>query len=116
MSGRISAIDGVARDSRIVYVGAANGGVWKTINGGTTFRPVFDRHTQSIGAIAVDQARPDTVSVGTGEPWVRNSTSIGTGIYRTTDGGDNWRFSTSAASSCSARATAASPGKKSRPI
>ncbi len=91
-SGRIAAIDGVARDARTLYVGAANGGVWKTTNGGTTFKPVFDRHTQSIGAIAVDQSRPDTVWVGTGEPWTRNSTSVGTGVYKTPDAGDNWQF------------------------
>lgn len=92
-SGRISAMDGVAKDPRILYVGAADGGVWKTTNGGTTFKPVFDKQSaQSIGAIAVDQAHPDTVWVGTGEVWVRNSVSVGTGIFKTTDGGDNWRF------------------------
>ncbi len=92
MSGRVAAIDGVAKDPRIVYVGAAAGGVWKTTNGGTTFKPVFDKYTQSIGAIAVDQAKPETVWVGTGEPWVRNSVSVGTGVYKTTDSGDNWQF------------------------
>ena len=92
MSGRIAAIDGVQGDSRIVYVGAAGGGVWKTVNGGATFKPVFDRHAQSIGAIAVDASKPDTVWVGTGEGWVRNSTSVGSGIYRTTDGGENWQL------------------------
>src|SRR5713226_8408615 len=60
-SGRIAAIDGVANDPHIVYVGAAGGGVWKTINAGISFKPVFDKYTQSIGAIAVDQAHPDTV-------------------------------------------------------
>jgi photosystem II stability/assembly factor-like uncharacterized protein len=91
-SGRIAAIDGVAADPRILYVGAAGGGVWKSVNAGTSFKPVFDKYTQSIGAIAVDQAHPDTVWVGTGEPWVRNSTSVGTGIYKTTDAGENWKF------------------------
>ena len=90
-SGRIAAIDGVARDPRIFYVGAAGGGVWKTINGGTSFKPVFDKYTQSIGAIAIDQAHPDTVWVGTGEPWTRNSVSVGTGLYKTTDAGDSWK-------------------------
>ena len=91
-SGRIAAIEGVTSDPRILYVGAAGGGVWKSINAGISFKPIFDKYTQSIGAIAVDQAHPDTVWVGTGEPWVRNSTSVGTGIYKTTDGGDNWKF------------------------
>ncbi|MEN3333197.1 MAG: hypothetical protein V7641_2562 [Blastocatellia bacterium] len=90
-SGRIAAIDGVANNPRILYVGAAGGGVWKSINGGTSFKPVFDKYTQSIGAITIDQAHPETVWVGTGETWTRNSTSVGTGLYKTTDGGDSWK-------------------------
>jgi photosystem II stability/assembly factor-like uncharacterized protein len=92
MSGRIAAIDGNPRDGRIVYVGAASGGLWKSTNGGTTFKPVFDKYNQSIGAIAVDPSNPETVWIGTGEPWVRNSVSVGSGIYKTTDGGENWQF------------------------
>src|SRR5215475_67918 len=80
-SGRIAAIDGVNSDPRILYVGSAGGGVWKSINAGTTFKPVFDKYTQSIGAITIDQSRPDTVWVGTGESWTRNSVSVGTGVY-----------------------------------
>lgn len=91
MSGRISAIDAVNNDYRIVYVGSASGGIWKSTNGGTTFEPVFDDHIQSIGAVAIDQNHPDTVWVGTGEPWTRNSVSIGGGIYKTTNGGDTWK-------------------------
>jgi photosystem II stability/assembly factor-like uncharacterized protein len=91
MSGRVADIDGVAKNPKILYVGSAGGGLWKTTNGGVTFEPVFDKHTQSIGKVTVDQAHPDTVWVGTGEPWVRNSVSVGTGIYKTTDGGKNWR-------------------------
>ena len=90
MSGRVAAIAGVNRDDRIIYVGAASGGVWKTTNAGTTFKPVFDKHSQSVGAIAIDQAHPDTVWVGTGEGWVRNSVSVGDGIYKSTDGGQTW--------------------------
>jgi photosystem II stability/assembly factor-like uncharacterized protein len=90
MSGRISALAVVDADPRVIYVGAASGGVWKSTNAGVTFKPVFDKHTQSIGGLAIDQARPDTVWVGTGEPWVRNSVSVGTGIYKTTDAGETW--------------------------
>jgi photosystem II stability/assembly factor-like uncharacterized protein len=90
MSGRISAIEAVAGDPVTVWVGAASGGVWRSDNAGTTFEPVFDDHTQSIGAIRVDPSNPDTVWVGTGETWVRNSVSVGDGVYRTTDGGDTW--------------------------
>src|SRR5262245_13037749 len=91
-SGRIAAIDGVNSDPRILYVGSAGGGVWKSINAGTTFKPIFDKYTQSIGAVTVDQVHPDTVWVGTGESWTRNSVSVGTGVYKTTDGGDTWKF------------------------
>ena len=91
MSGRISALDAVDRNPGILYAGAASGGVWKSRNWGTTFKPVFDKYNQSIGAITIDQNHPDTVWVGTGEVWVRNSTSAGDGIYKTTDGGDNWK-------------------------
>ena len=90
MSGRIAALDVVASDPRIMYVGSAGGGVWKSANGGVTFAPVFDDHPMSIGAVAVDQSRPDTVWVGTGEAWTRNSVSVGKGIYKTTDAGKTW--------------------------
>ncbi|MBD3233528.1 MAG: glycosyl hydrolase [candidate division Zixibacteria bacterium] len=92
MGGRIAALDAVNDDPAIIYVGAASGGIWKSINAGTTFDPIFDEYTQSIGAIAIDQNHPDTVWVGTGEPWVRNSVSVGTGIYKTIDGGETWQL------------------------
>jgi len=93
MSGRISAITGRReKDGKVtLFVGAASGGVWKSSDGGTSFEPVFDKEpVQSIGAIALDPSHPDTVWVGTGESWTRNSVSIGDGIYKSTDGGDNW--------------------------
>jgi len=92
MSGRVAAIAAVKVDGRLtVYVGAASGGMWKSTNGGTTFKPIFDKEkAQSIGAIAIDPQSPKTIWVGTGEAWTRNSTSIGDGIYKSTDGGDSW--------------------------
>ena len=92
MSGRIAAIDAVEEDGRItVFVAAASGGVWKSVNGGTTYRPVFDREgVQSIGAVAIDPTNSKTVWVGTGEAWTRNSLSVGDGVYKSTDGGENW--------------------------
>jgi photosystem II stability/assembly factor-like uncharacterized protein len=92
MSGRISAVEGVHEKGRLtLYVGSASGGVWKSVNGGTTYKPVFDKSAvQSIGAIAIDPKNPKTVWVGTGESWTRNSVSIGDGVYKSTDGGDNW--------------------------
>src|SRR5262249_61131403 len=68
----------------------ASGGGWKSTDGGTAFKPVFDDYTQSIGAIAVDPSKRDTVWVGTGESWMRNSVSVGTGVYKTTPGGGGW--------------------------
>ena len=90
MSGRIAALDALIDNPNIFYVGAAAGGVWKTLNGGATFKPVFDDHIQSIGAITIDQSNPRNIWVGTGECWVRNSVSVGDGIYKSGDGGDNW--------------------------
>ena len=92
MSGRIAAIDAVEQEGRLtVFVGAASGGVWKSVNGGTTFKSVFDRQSvQSIGAVAIDPSNTKTVWVGSGEGWVRNSVSIGDGIYKSTDSGENW--------------------------
>src|SRR3989449_7209599 len=92
MSGRIAALDAVVRNGRLtMFVGSASGGVWKSVNGGTTFKPVFDRQdVQSIGAVAIDPSNPEIVWVGTGESWVRNSVSVGDGVYKSTDGGENW--------------------------
>jgi photosystem II stability/assembly factor-like uncharacterized protein len=92
MSGRISCIVAENKNPNILWVGAAGGGVWKSLNQGTTFKSVFDEYSQSIGTIAIDQNHPDTVWVGTGEVWVRNSVSVGTGIYRTVNGGQKWEL------------------------
>ena len=91
MSGRVAAIDAVESDPNIIYVGAATGGVWKSVNGGLNWQPIFDdQDVASIGAVAIFQAAPEIVWVGTGEGNVRNSTSIGGGIYKTMDGGRTW--------------------------
>ncbi len=93
MSGRISALAGYTDPSGKVtlFVGAASGGVWKSTDGGTTFKPVFDEQpVQSIGAIALDPSNPKNVWVGSGEAWTRNSVSIGDGIYKSTDAGETW--------------------------
>ncbi len=91
MSGRIAAMDAVAQDPLTIYVGAASGGVWRSTDGGVAWKPVFDEHVQSIGALAIDPKNPKTVWVGTGESWTRNSTSVGDGLYKSTDGGDSWQ-------------------------
>jgi photosystem II stability/assembly factor-like uncharacterized protein len=91
MGGRIAAIDAVPEDPITVYVGAAGGGVWRSKDAGITFEPIFDDYTMSIGAIRVDPSNPDIVWVGTGESWTRNTVSVGTGVYKSTDGGDSWQ-------------------------
>jgi photosystem II stability/assembly factor-like uncharacterized protein len=93
ISGRIAGLD--ARQEKngkvTILLGSASGGVWKSEDGGTTFKPVFDKQpVQSIGAVAMDPTNPAVMWAGTGEPWTRNSVSIGNGIYKSTDGGENW--------------------------
>ncbi|PYK40552.1 MAG: sialidase [Verrucomicrobia bacterium] len=93
MSGRISAIAGTREPSGKItlFVGAASGGVWKSDDSGTRYRPVFDeQRVQSIGAIALDPKNSKNVWVGAGESWTRNTVSIGDGIYKSTDGGETW--------------------------
>ena len=92
MSGRVAAIDAVQEGQRLtVYIGSASGGVWKSVNGGSTFKPVFDKQpVQSIGAVTIDPKNPKVIWVGTGESWTRNSVSVGDGIYKSVDGGENW--------------------------
>src|SRR5260370_29841439 len=93
MSGRISAIAGTKEPSGKItlLVGAASGGVWKSDDGGTRYRPVFDEHSaQSIGAIAIDPSNSNNLCVATGESWTLNSVSIGDGIYKSADGGETW--------------------------
>jgi photosystem II stability/assembly factor-like uncharacterized protein len=89
---RISAVVGVPGDPNTYYAGAASGGVWKSIDGGTEWKPVFDKMpAQSIGAIAIAPSDHAIVWAGTGETFIRSNVSIGNGVYRSTDGGKNWQ-------------------------
>jgi photosystem II stability/assembly factor-like uncharacterized protein len=93
ISGRVAAIDAVASNPNHIVVGSATGGVWISENGGLTWEPVFDdQPVASIGAVAINQSNPDIIWVGTGEGNVRNSTSIGGGIFKSIDGGKSWRL------------------------
>ena len=91
MSGRITCLDGVPGERITLWAGTGGGGVWRSRDAGTTWRPVFDDHPQSIGDLAVSKRDPKVVWVGTGESWTRNSVGMGYGIYKTTDGGDTWK-------------------------
>jgi photosystem II stability/assembly factor-like uncharacterized protein len=90
MSGRITDIEGVNKEPKTIYVATAGGGVWKTTNSGASFKPIFDKYCQSIGDIAIDQQNPSVLYVGTGESNMRNTVSIGNGLYKSTDGGENF--------------------------
>ncbi len=90
MSGRIAAID-VSPDGKSLWVGAASGGVWKSSDGGVTLSPVFDAHTQSIGALMVDPSDANTIWVGTGESRLRNSVAPGDGVHVSRDEGASWK-------------------------
>lgn len=92
MSGRVTAFAVDPRNENIFYVGTASGGLWKTVNAGTTFTPVFDNEAvASIGSLAIDPLRPDIIWAGTGEGNPRNSVTGGYGIYRSPDGGRTWK-------------------------
>lgn len=93
MSGRVTTIDGLADDANILYVGTASGGLWRSTSGGIQWEPIFDDAPhQSIGAVKVNQQNPDEIWVGTGEGNPRNSQSSGAGIYKSIDGGKNWKL------------------------
>ncbi len=95
MSGRVAAVAGKPGDPSAFYVAYASGGLWRTANGGNSFTPVFDHMpTITLGDVAVDWRDPEgdgpTVWVGTGESNSSRSSYAGTGVYRSTDGGDSW--------------------------
>jgi len=90
--GRISDFAVCRHNSKIFYVAAASGGLWKTVNGGITFKPVFDHEDIcSIGDVAVAPSDCNIVWVGSGEANLRNSTYYGNGVYKSTDGGKSWK-------------------------
>ena len=91
-SGRVVGLAVDPNNPSHYFVAAASGGVWKTLNGGTTWTPVFDREgSYSIGCIVLDPKNPLTVWVGTGENNSQRSVSYGNGVYRSDDGGKTWK-------------------------
>ena len=92
MSGRVASVAGVPGDPRTLWVGAATGGLWHSEDGGLSWTPRYDHGTSSsIGAIALWPTDSDVVWIGTGEGNPRNSSSVGTGMARSVDGGRTWK-------------------------
>lgn len=92
MSGRIADIAIHPKDDNVWYVAVGSGGVWKTVNAGTTWTPIFDdQPTYSIGCITIDPNDPNVIWVGTGENIGGRHSGFGDGIYRSEDGGKNWK-------------------------
>jgi hypothetical protein len=93
MSGRITDVEGIPSPSKTFYVAAAAGGIWKSTNNGTTFRPLFtSERVISLGDIAIAPSDTMQIWAGTGEEDSRNSISPGGGIYKSTDGGLTWEL------------------------
>lgn len=91
ISGRVARVAGVPGDSLTYYAATASGGVWKSENGGLKWSPVFDeQNISSTGSVAVAASNPNVVYVGSGEANIRGNVAEGNGIYKSTDGGDNW--------------------------
>ncbi len=90
--GRFSAISGVPGNPRVWYLGAASGGVWKSVDSGATFHPISDSlPVQAIGALSVAPSKPSTVWIGTGEAWaIRDADLMGDGVYKSVDSGTTW--------------------------
>jgi photosystem II stability/assembly factor-like uncharacterized protein len=93
--GRVVAVSGVVGQDNVYYFGAVAGGVWKTTNGGLSWKPLFDKQkdaSPSIGAIAVAESDPNTIYVGTGEACIRGNIVGGNGVYKSIDAGKTWKF------------------------
>src|ERR1044071_1824247 len=91
VGNRLTSVVGIPDQPNIYYVGAASGGIWKTVDAGVHWEPIFDgQPVSSIGALAIAPSDPKIVWAGTGEPWIRSHISVGQGVYKSTDAGKTW--------------------------
>lgn len=92
IGNRVSAVVGVPGDPNVYYAGAASGGIWKSIDGGADWEPIFDdQKVSAIGSLAIAPSDPNIVWAGTGETFIRSNVSQGMGIFRSTDAGKTWQ-------------------------
>ena len=86
--GRLSDVQGIPSPSKTIYVAAAGGGIWKSMNNGVTWRPIFDdKEVVAMGMLAIAPSDTNIVWAGTGEPNSRNTIEPGAGVYKSTNGG-----------------------------
>ena len=91
-SGRIADLIIHPEDESVWYVAVASGGIWKTANAGTTWKPIFDdQGSYSIGCLGMDPSNPHVIWAGSGEDGGGRHVAYGDGVYRTDDGGKNWQ-------------------------
>lgn len=89
--GRVEAVAGISGNRNVYYFGAVAGGVWKTVDAGESWEPLFQKESvSSIGALAIDPRDHNVIYAGTGEPCLRGNISHGDGIYKSLDGGRTW--------------------------
>ncbi|HWA32794.1 MAG TPA: hypothetical protein VG737_01625 [Cyclobacteriaceae bacterium] len=94
VGNRISCAIGIPGNDLVYFAGAASGGLWKTTDGGLSWRPVFDdKNVASVGALAASASDPSVMFAGTGESFIRSNVTIGNGVYKSTDEGETWALS-----------------------
>src|SRR2546425_954975 len=89
--GRSLTAAGLPGDPTTYYFGSTGGGIWKSTDGATTWKPVFDKEASSVGSIAVSASDPNVIYAGTGEACIRGNAAQGDGVYKSLDGGKTWR-------------------------
>lgn len=91
IGNRVISAAGIPGDPLIYYVGAASGGIWKTVDGGLNWKPIFDdKPVHAIGALAIAPSDHEVIYAGTGESFIRSNISLGNGVWKSTDGGASW--------------------------